>query len=153
MNRLTEKDEQGNWCLKGVAWENLHEGSVITKEIRERIYGALCKLKDYEDTGLSPNDVEVLNDFERSQIGELLKALGVEQCKHRLIPVKEKLPETEDMVLIQVSGHPAENISLHDALQLAEYNPEEGWILEMWPKWEGAEPVAWMPLPKLYTGD
>lgn len=28
MGRLTEKDECGNWCLKGVAWSQLHTGSV-----------------------------------------------------------------------------------------------------------------------------
>ena len=25
MNRLTEHDDQGNWCLKGVAWMPLPE--------------------------------------------------------------------------------------------------------------------------------
>ena len=48
MNRLTEGDEQGNWMLKGVAWKSLHTGQVITKEVSERLYGALCKLRDYE---------------------------------------------------------------------------------------------------------
>lgn len=32
MQRLTEKDELGNWCLKGVRWEQLRAGQVITKE-------------------------------------------------------------------------------------------------------------------------
>ena len=45
MNRLTEGDEQGNWMLKGVAWKSLHTGQVITKEVSERLYGALCKLR------------------------------------------------------------------------------------------------------------
>lgn len=57
MQRLTEKDDQGNWCLKGVRWEQLRAGQVITKDVSERLYGALCKLKDYEDTGCSPDDV------------------------------------------------------------------------------------------------
>lgn len=50
MNRLTEKDDQGNWHLKGVRWEQLHEGQVITGELREKLYGALWKLMEYEDT-------------------------------------------------------------------------------------------------------
>lgn len=54
MQRLTEKDELGNWCLKGVRWEQLRAGQVITKEVSERLYGALCKLKDYENTGGNP---------------------------------------------------------------------------------------------------
>lgn len=33
MYRLTEKDNQGNWSLKGVKWEQLHEGTTITGEL------------------------------------------------------------------------------------------------------------------------
>lgn len=60
MRRLTEIDSQGNWSLKGVQWQQLYVGQVITEEVRERIYGALCKLLDYEETGLSPDDAERL---------------------------------------------------------------------------------------------
>lgn len=56
MHRLTEKDEQGNWALKGVKWASLYVGQTITKEMWEKIYGALWKLMDYEDSGLSPED-------------------------------------------------------------------------------------------------
>ena len=37
MKRLTEKDELGNWCLKGVRWEQLRAGQVITKDVSERL--------------------------------------------------------------------------------------------------------------------
>lgn len=50
MNRLTQKDEQGNWCLKGVKWEQLRVGSVITEDTAERLYSALWNLVEYEDT-------------------------------------------------------------------------------------------------------
>lgn len=56
-NRLTEKDEQGNWCLKGVPWVDLTPGATISQETYEKLYGALWKLKDYEDTGLNPEEV------------------------------------------------------------------------------------------------
>lgn len=56
MNRLTEKDDQGNCHLKGVRWEQLHEGQVVTGELREKLYGALWKLMEYEDTGVDPED-------------------------------------------------------------------------------------------------
>lgn len=75
MQRLTQKDEQGNWSLKGVTWESLYEGQVITKELRERLYGALWKLMEYEDTGLTPEEVEQLKESQR------------------WIPVEERLPE------------------------------------------------------------
>lgn len=58
MSRLTEKDEQGNWALKGVPWKSLHEGQVITKDVQDRLYGALWKLMEYEDIGLSPDDLK-----------------------------------------------------------------------------------------------
>lgn len=93
MKRLTEKDDLGNWCLKGVRWEQLRAGQVITKEVSERLYGALCKLRDYEDTGCIPDDVERLNDFTQNEAVKLVQKLNAEEKKHRWIPVEERLPE------------------------------------------------------------
>ena len=58
--RLTEKKDSGHWCLRDVPWNQLKPGVVITKEIWEKLYGALWKLKDYEDTGLSPEESMIL---------------------------------------------------------------------------------------------
>lgn len=58
--RLTEKDDLGHWFLKGLEWGQLREGRVITKDVAQKLYGALCKLKDYEDTGASPDNAEEL---------------------------------------------------------------------------------------------
>ena len=55
MVRLTEKSKTGLWHLRGVSWEQLREGHRITKTVNEKIYGALCKLKDYEDSGMNPD--------------------------------------------------------------------------------------------------
>jgi len=41
----------------------LHTGQVITDAMWEKIYFALCKLKDYEDSGLSPDEVEAMIDL------------------------------------------------------------------------------------------
>lgn len=89
MQRLTQKDLQGNWNLKGVLWNDLHEGQVITKELWEKLYGALWKLMEYEDTGLSPDEIGSLNEFEGSYAQKYL----LELAKHRWIPVGERLPE------------------------------------------------------------
>ena len=62
MMRLTNHDDQGNWSLKGVKWENLYEGAVIDKKTYERLYTALWRLKDYEDTGLNPDRIEELKE-------------------------------------------------------------------------------------------
>lgn len=56
--RLTETDDLGNWGVKGLPWKELQVGQTITQQIREKLYGCLCKLKDYEKIGLSPEEVE-----------------------------------------------------------------------------------------------
>lgn len=67
------------------------------------------------------------------------------------IPVDERLPdEYEGLVLIQVSGKPIENITLDNAMELAAYITDEGWILEEYPEWETPEVIAWQPLPEPY---
>lgn len=101
MGRLTQKDEQGNWILRGVPWESLHEGQVITKELWKRLYGALWKLMEYEDIGLTPEEIERLKE------------------QHRWIPVKERLPEKDDFVLVTVSGT-YNHLTFSDALQLCQ---------------------------------
>lgn len=55
---LIEVDDNGKWRLKGVEWKQIAPGAVITKKIWEKLYGALWKLKDYEDTGVSPDEIE-----------------------------------------------------------------------------------------------
>lgn len=32
MGKLTKRDDQGNWCLKGVKWDQLRAGSTITMD-------------------------------------------------------------------------------------------------------------------------
>lgn len=105
MQRLTEKDDQGNWCLKGVRWEQLREGQVITKDVAEKLYGALFKLMAYEDTGSSPDDVECLNDFTQNEAVKLVRKLNAEEKKHRWIPVEERLPEEDKWVQVVVKRH------------------------------------------------
>lgn len=58
MSRLTKKEASGKWQVDGIPWEQLQEGKTITKEMRQRLYGCLCKLKDYEDTGMSPQQIQ-----------------------------------------------------------------------------------------------
>ena len=140
MKRLTQKDEQGNWCLKGVPWEQLHEGQVITKPLRERLYGALWKLMEYEDTGLTPEEAEELDSFERSQVGKMLKELNEEQRKHRWIPVEERLPEE----------------SLNSVIGWDKYRERCCFVQYYAGSWhlgdESVRIIAWMPLPEPYQG-
>lgn len=120
MKRLTQKDEQGNWCLKGVSWEQLHEGQVITKPLRERLYGALWKLMEYEDTGLTPEEIERLKK------------------QHRWIPVEERLPEES---LNSVIGWD----EYRERCCFVQYYAGS-WHLGD----ESVRIIAWMPLPEAY---
>lgn len=59
--RLTHTHPSGgNWSLKGLPWSALTAGKTIDENTRQLLYGALCKLKAYEDTGLSPEAIEQL---------------------------------------------------------------------------------------------
>lgn len=131
MKRLTQKDEQGNWCLKGVSWEQLHEGQVITKPLRERLYGALWKLMEYEDTGLTPEEIERLKE------------------QNRWIPVEERLPEEDTIVLLTVSGLYS-CITFSDAIELGNLCSDGEWFIEGYPDWDDPNVTAWMPLPEPY---
>ncbi len=62
MSRLTKKDDSGNWSLKGLPWKDTYVGQVITRNTEEKIYGALCKLRDYEESGLDPEQVQQLKE-------------------------------------------------------------------------------------------
>lgn len=60
MANLIENDDLGNWSVKGLPWKNLYVGQTITSEVHERLYACLWKLMEYEDTGLTPEQVEDL---------------------------------------------------------------------------------------------
>lgn len=61
---------------------------------------------------------------------------------------KDKLPESGDAVLTLVNGSPHENVSLIMAYQIARFYDDDGWVIDEWPEWEGAEVVFWTPLPE-----
>lgn len=152
--RLTEKDDQGNWCLKGVRWEQLREGQVITKDVAEKLYGALCKLKDYEDTGCSPDDVERLNDFTQSEAVKLVQKLNAEEKKHRWIPVEERLPEEDEYVLMSFENFTLPAIGRYEindkgdgAWYLGDCDEEDTCISA------GLFVNAWMSLPEPYRAE
>lgn len=122
MKRLTEKDESGNWCLRGMPWKSLYIGNPMTQEAYEKLYGALWKLMEYEDTGLTPEEV---------MDGKMLTGW---------IPVEERLPETED-------GYIHVMVSMDDDFVCTtDYTDDDGF--ELWD--DSGEVVAWMPLPEPY---
>ena len=104
---LIEVDDNGKWRLKGVEWKQIAPGAVITKKIWEKLYGALWKLKDYEDTGLMPNEVTALNVETQKDAEEALKEI------RRWIPVTERLPEPETYVLVSFDNSTTPDIATY----------------------------------------
>lgn len=141
MNRLTQKDEQGNWHLKGVRWEQLRTGSVITEDVREKLYAALWKLMDYEDTDMSPDLIWEMID----QYADKCVELAEERQKHRWIPVEERLPEKRGLYLVTCSGR----VKGGEYRTINHYNADGEWT-EGRTRSCGDKILAWMPLPEAY---
>ncbi len=76
MTRLTEKKDSGSWCLRDVPWSDLKPGVVLTQKTWEKLYGALWKLKDYEDSGLSPEQIEIMKDDAQVTAKGMLKKVA-----------------------------------------------------------------------------
>ena len=96
------------------------------------------RLAAYEDTGLTPEEAEALDSFERSQVGKMLKELNEEQRKHRWIPVEERLPEE----------------SLNSVIGWDKYRERCCFVQYYAGSWhlgdESVRIIAWMPLPEAY---
>lgn len=127
MKRLTQKDEQGNWCLKGLAWAQLYVGQMITEEVNEKLYGALWKLMEYEDAGLTPDEI---------MDGKMLTGW---------IPVEEQLPGTE-RILITDGEVVKEGYRRPDGIW--KYGVKED---ELFSRLSSKPVIAWMPLPEPYA--
>lgn len=64
------------------------------------------------------------------------------------ISVEEQTPETGDLVLVIANGKPRENIELRNAILIASYWAEEGWIADGFDGWDSLKVSHWMPLPE-----
>lgn len=63
------------------------------------------------------------------------------------ISTEEKLPTVGDLVLVIASGKPRENLELHDAILIASFWGEEGWIADGFDGWDKFKVSYWMDLP------
>ena len=144
--RLTEKKDSGHWCLRDVPWSDLKPGVVLTEKVWEKLYGVLWKLKDYEDTGLMPNEVTALNVETQKDAEEALKEI------RRWIPVTERLPEPETYVLVSFDNSTTPDIATYrvdDDGSGAFYQGDEDYTYLS----AGLFVNAWMPLPEPYRAE
>ena len=64
------------------------------------------------------------------------------------VRVEDAMPPEHEPVLCIVDGKPKPNITLEDAYQLGSWNKADGWIIDEWLDWEGANVTWWMKLPE-----
>lgn len=105
----------------------------------------LAKLAAYEDTGLTPEQIREIDKLYSEQAKELHDLKTWILCS-------ERLPENDEIVLVQVSGRPRKNIVLEYALQLAAYESGE-WSIDEYPEWDTPDVICWRPLPEPYRPD
>ena len=65
MNRITYKNPDGTWGIKGLEWNEIPE------TLQKKLYGAFCKLRDYENTGLDVRKLEEIDRLYQEQCREL----------------------------------------------------------------------------------
>lgn len=79
MERLTSRDSKGNLCL-------------CNKEVygnNQDIYNAIAVLEDYENTGITPEQLQAINE----EYSKMAKELAELRQQNQWIPVSERLPE------------------------------------------------------------
>lgn len=145
MSRLTETDSKGNWALSGVAWKSLYAGQIITDGMWEKIYGALWKLMEYENTGFSPDQISDMCDLYDEKCEELEKA------NMHWIPVSDQIPDVEDLHDISIdhcTGYLVQTRS--GGMMIAHYIRVFGDTYFECRTLPIRDVVAWMPLPEPY---
>ena len=105
------------------------------------------------DSQLRPRMYKSREQFEKSFPGwrdgkaELVEYAPTLTPPNEWVSVEQAMPPEHETVLCIVSGKPKPNIMLEDAYQLGSWNKADGWIIDEWLDWEGANVTWWMPLP------
>ena len=77
-----------------------------------------------------------------------IQAMSTLTPPNEWVSVEQAMPTEHETVLCIVSGEPKPNIMLEDAYQLGSWNKADGWIIDEWLDWEGANVTWWMKLPE-----
>ena len=116
----------------------------LSAEVAEKVGTDEWTSCDCDAAGFAAAD---LIENQQREIEALRQANTALRAGRKWIPVTERLPEKCELVAVIASGRPAKNIQLISAIELATlYN--DGWCLETYPEWTGANVTHWMPLPE-----
>ena len=115
---------------------------MTNKEAIERIERNICSHMDWCR----------YRDCERCEVELAIEALE-KQATSEWIPVSDRTPvDPGESVLITVNGT-YKNITFEDAIMMAVYDKDEGWIIDGYEYWRTAQVTAWQPLPEPYKGE
>ena len=73
---------------------------------------------------------------------------GIKAARPKWISVDERLPEIRDLVLVIANGKPCEHTTLVNAVLIASYWGDEGWIADGFDGWDKLVVTHWLPLPE-----
>lgn len=125
MERLTSRDSKGNLCL-------------CNKEVygnNQDIYNAIAVLEDYENTGITPEQLQVINE----EYSKMAKELAELRQQNQWIPVSERLPEPGMyLVTCDDKDYPVKRMRMKGICFYDHNGIYDGKVL------------AWMPLPEPY---
>ena len=68
------------------------------------------------------------------------------------IPVEERLPEEDVIVLVTVRGFYS-HFTFSNTIELGNLCSDGSWFIEGYPDWDNPEVTAWMPLPEPYQSE
>lgn len=131
MERLTIPDEHIDGGIRRTL--------INAREVRKHAMTIYWQLKKYEDTGISPDQLQIINE----EYQKMAKELAELRQQNRWIPVSERLPDYNEEVLITNGKY----VTIDERYFLE--NTEDGeaytWDINGWD-----DVVAWMLLPEPY---
>lgn len=140
MERLTKRNEDGTAFYPYCFLNDTCGGMGASEKCNTcgHSIGVCERLADYEDAGLTPEEIVELKEFYGNPLNTAVPAVHV---MTQWIPVKEQLPENDNIVLVTCKGKKG-LLGINRA-----YCDDSG-------SWHGSGSmsgvIAWMPLPEPY---
>lgn len=131
MERLTIPDEHIDGGIRRTI--------IDAREVRKHAMTIYWQLKKYEDTGISPAQLQVIEE----EYSKMAKELAELRQQNRWIPVSERLPDYNEEVLITDGKYVT--IDTRYFLENTEDGEAYTWDINGWD-----DVIAWMPLPEPY---
>lgn len=131
MERLTIPDEHIDGGIRRTI--------IDAREVRKHAMTIYWQLKKYEDTGISPAQLQVIEE----EYSKMAKELAELRQQNRWVPVSERLPDYNEEVLITDGKYVT--IDTRYFLENTEDGEAYTWDINGWD-----DVIAWKPLPEPY---